>query len=308
MKLYFAPLEGITTRAYRNAHAAVFGGCDAYYAPFITPSDHERISRRGLKDVLPEDDTTGCLKVQVLTNQAQSFLKFSKKVALLGYDEINLNLGCPAARVVQKGRGSGFLSEPDELEHFFEEVFSTCSMRVSVKSRLGDSDAGEMERLLSIYNQFPISLLIVHPRTRTQFYGGEPDMEAFSKVYHQTKHPLCYNGDVVTVADYQRIVIEYPDLDGVMIGRGAVQNPAMFREIRGGKCLSTEELITFSGLLTDSYYELLKSETFTLHKLKEIWTYLMNNFPNEKKIAKAMKKATKLSDFKSALCALPAIK
>ena len=305
MKLYFAPLEGITTKAYRNAHATVFGGCDAYYAPFITPSDHERISRRGLKDILPEEDMTGCLKVQVLTNQPQSFLKFSQKIALLGYDEINLNLGCPMSRVVQKGRGSGFLSMPGAMEHFFEEVFSSCKMRVSVKTRLGDSDAGGMDRLMEIYNQHPLSLLIVHPRTRAQFYGGKPDMEAFSRVYRQSKNPLCYNGDVVTARDYQQIAVEYPDLDSVMIGRGAVQNPALFREIRGGKSLSTEELVAFSNLLADAYYEVLGSETFTLHKLKEIWAYLIRNYPEEKKIAKSIKKAAKVEDFKSAIRTLP---
>ena len=92
MKLYFAPLEGITTNVYRNAHFEMFGGCDEYYAPFITPSDNEKITRKGLKDIFPEENRYN-LKIQVLANKSEAFLKFEKKVASLGYDEININLG-----------------------------------------------------------------------------------------------------------------------------------------------------------------------------------------------------------------------
>ena len=67
-KLYFAPLEGITTYMYRNIHNEMFGGCDAYYAPFITPSDNEKIGRKGFRDVLPENNAGVNLKLQVLTN------------------------------------------------------------------------------------------------------------------------------------------------------------------------------------------------------------------------------------------------
>ena len=130
MNIYFAPLEGITTAIYRNTHADMFGGPDAYYAPFITPSDNERISRKGLYDVVPERNQHQNLKVQVLTNQAQSFLKFAQKVKLTGYDEVNLNIGCPFERVVRKGRGAGFLQEPGMLDAFFEEIFASCDLKI----------------------------------------------------------------------------------------------------------------------------------------------------------------------------------
>lgn len=305
MNVYFAPLEGITTAVYRNTHAACFGGPEAYYAPFITPSDNERISRKGLYDVVPERNTNQTLKVQVLTNQAQSFLKFAQKVKLTGYDEVNLNIGCPFERVVRKGRGAGFLQEPEALDAFFEEVFASCNMTITVKTRTGYFDRNEMEGLLSVFNRYPIAQLTVHPRTRNDFYKGVPDMETFAKAYEQSVNPVCYNGDVVTKVDFEHIVSTYPDLEGVMIGRGAVRNPALFREIKGGKRIQTEELYDFSKKLIENYYEELKSETFTLHKVKEVWTYMLQLFPEENKLAKAIKKANNLSEFTTAISYLP---
>lgn len=92
-----------------------------------------------------------------------------------------------------------------------------------------------------------------------------------------------------------------------MIGRGAIANPAIFREIRGGKKLCREDIVGFTKRLSENYYNVLGSETFTLHKLKEIWSYMSWNYPEEKKLIKTMKKSTKLADFMSAVNNLPEI-
>ncbi|MBR6729586.1 MAG: tRNA-dihydrouridine synthase family protein, partial [Clostridia bacterium] len=235
MKLYFAPLEGITTCTYRNAHAAVFGGCDGYFAPFITPSDNERISLKTLRDVVPERNHCGALTVQVLTNRADSFLKFAQKVKALGYEEININLGCPMARVVQKNRGAGFLREPEALDRFLEAIFAKSNVKISVKTRIGFHSGDEMETLMQVYNRYPLSCLIVHPRACADLYRGTPDYEVFSQVYATSVNSLCYNGDIHSYEDFLQIQERFPALDSVMLGRGALQNPALFREIAGGE-------------------------------------------------------------------------
>lgn len=305
MKLYFAPLEGITTNIYRNTHAEVFGGCDGYYAPFITPSDNEKISRKGLRDVVPEKNEGLSLSVQVLTNRADSFLKFARKIRGLGYREVNINLGCPFERVIQKGRGAGMLKDKEALDRFLDGVFSGTDLLVSVKTRIGFRSGEEMERLSEVFNCYPLSLLIIHPRTREDFYKGTPDMAVFSKAYEQAASPVCYNGDILTGEDFNRISDQYPELSGVMIGRGAVKNPALFREIRGGEKLTTQELVAFSDRLSENYYEVLRSETFTLQKLKEVWGYMLQNFPEEAKIAKGIKKATSRAELSEIIHRLP---
>lgn len=305
MKLYFAPLEGITTYTYRNAHAKMFGECDEYFAPFISPSENEKISKKGIKDILPELNGGVCLKPQVLTNNAVAFLKFCDKIKFFGYEDININLGCPSGTVVKKGRGSGFLKKPDMLDEFLYEIFSKSDMKISVKTRIGYSSPEEMDTLMEIYNKYPISELIIHPRTREDLYKGVPNYEAFEKAYKSSKNEVCYNGNVYTKEDYDRIVSDYPEIVGVMLGRGAIKNPALFREIRGGEKITTEELVEFSKRLIDDYNERFCSEIYTLHKMKEIWMYMLQNYPEETKIAKAIKKSNKLTEFKTAIQSLP---
>ena len=305
MNLYFAPLEGITTYIYRNTHREIFGGCDEYYAPFIVPSDDERITKKSLKDILPENNNHK-LQVQVLTNKSESFLKFEKSITELGYNEVNINLGCPSGTVVSKGRGAGFLKDIDGLDRFFTEVFENTKLKVSVKTRVGFYNSDEMEDLIKIYNKYPLTKLIVHPRVREEYYKGTPDVKCFDFTYSESVNPLCYNGNVFSADDYVKIKDKYK-LEGIMIGRGAITNPAIFREINGGPKLSTKDVVVFTEALANNYNEILKSETFTLHKLKEIWVYMSENYKNSKKITKSIKKANKISEFLNAVNSLPEI-
>lgn len=307
MKLYFAPLEGITTYVFRNTHKEMFTGCDEYYTPFITPSDNEKVNLRGLKDIIPENNKNIHIKPQVLTNNAGAFLKFAEKIKAVGFDEVNLNFGCPSQTVVKKGKGAGFLKEPEKVDKFLNDVFEKGTIKISVKTRTGFLSGEEMGGLTDIYNKYPMPLLIIHPRTRSDFYNGVPDINVFEKAYYKSKNPVCYNGNIYTTEDYNKITQRFTELNSVMIGRGAVKNPALFREIKGGEKITTEEIVAFSKRLSENYQHELNSETFTLNKLKEVWMYLIQNYPEEKKIFKALRKANKLNDFTSAIEALPEI-
>lgn len=305
MKLYYAPLEGITTYTYRNTHKEVFDGCDYYYAPFITPVENEKLSIKNLRDILPDNNGDTPLKVQVLTNNLDAYLRFENEITPMGYDEVNLNFGCPSGTVVKKNRGSGFLRNTEDMDLLLDNVFANTKLNVSVKTRIGFYDVSEWDDILSVYNKYPISCLIVHPRTRQMLYNGYPHTESFDKCYEKFPHPLCYNGNVFSKEDYERFNQKYPLLNSIMIGRGAVMNPAIFREIKGGENLKTEELINFSNLLEERYYKILGCEHYTLHKLKEIWLYMVSNFPNETKIAKEIKKSNSLKDLNNAINKLP---
>ena len=307
MKLYYAPMEGITTYTYRNVHAQMFGSCDKYYTPFIVPTENERITLRTLRDISPDRNTADIIP-QVLCNCDKAFDNFARKVRRLGYDELNLNLGCPASTVVGKQRGAGALKDAEWLDNFLGKIFQNPPIKISIKTRAGFYSHDEFDKILEIYNKYPASLLIVHPRVREEFYKGIPNIATFDKAYNNSKLKLCYNGNINSVADYEKIVRQYDGLDSVMIGRGAVTNPAIFREIKGGAPLKTEELIAFSKRLEEGYTALFKSEVHTLHKLKEIWMYIMLNFPEEKKIMKQIKKSNRLSDLNDAINRLPEIK
>ncbi len=306
MELYLAPLEGITTYIYRNAHRELFGGCDEYYAPFIVPTDNERLSIKNLRDIMPEDNLVKP-KIQVMCSKAEAFGLFVEKVKTLGYDEVNLNLGCPSGTVVKKRRGSGALKDTEALDEMLSRIFAENDVKISIKTRAGFYSHDEFDDLLEIYKKYPISKLIVHPRIREEYYKGKPNFDSFERAYKIFRDKLCYNGDIWSVEDYEEICKKFPGIDSVMIGRGCVKNPAIFREIKGGKKLTTAELINFSNVLERKYLELYCSQVNTFHKLKEIWMYAILNYPNEEKLAKAVRKSTKLTELNSAINCLPEI-
>ena len=308
MNLYYAPLEGIGLRVLRCVHNEVFGNVDAYFAPFISPGDQERVNRKGMRDIAPEENKEVKPKIQVLTGNSESFLKFAEDVKGLGYDEININMGCPVQMVTKKGRGSGMLRDTEALDSFLYEIFDKSDVKITVKTRIGFSSSKELPTLIEIFNKYPITELTIHPRIREQFYKGTPDMEAFSFAYNNYKGKLCYNGDIWEKEDFCIIKEKYPRLEGVMIGRGAVKNPAIFREINGGKSLATEEIVQFIERMKEEWFSVLRSETYTLYKLKELMGYLLLNFPDEKKLSKAIKKSGTPDELLSLVKMLPEIK
>ena len=103
-----------------------------------------------------------------------------------GYRELNLNLGCPSATVVTKKRGAGLLAEPELLKAFLTECYDWAEgkgIRLSIKTRIGMAEEAEWEKLLSLYEAFPVSELIIHPRLREDYYQGRIREEAFAQAY-----------------------------------------------------------------------------------------------------------------------------
>ena len=120
MKYYLAPMEGITGYIYRNAYEKFFHNIDKYFTPFIVPNQSRSLKTKELRDILPENNQGMNIVPQILTNDSEGFIVTAKKLKQLGYNEVNLNLGCPAGTVVSKNRGSGFLALRDELKHLLE--------------------------------------------------------------------------------------------------------------------------------------------------------------------------------------------
>ena len=297
MNLYFAPLEGIGGYIYRNAQADYFEKADKYYSPFLAPNQNRSISPKEYKDIAPEHNEDITLVPQIMGNNAEIFLKAAQELEQLGYKEINLNLGCPSRTVVTKYRGAGFLAKPDALEQFLEEVYSKLNIRLSLKTRLGMEDEEEFEHLLDIYNKFPVSELIIHPRVQTDYYKNTPRMESFLNALEKSKNPVVYNGDIFNKEKYQQ-VMKQMDVSGVMLGRGVLANPALFGEIRGTEKLSKERLWEFHERLLADYTQEMSGERNVLFKMKELWFYLAWSFTNTEKYEKKIRKAQHLSDYR----------
>lgn len=298
MKLYFAPLEGIGGYIYRNAQADCFIPGDKYFSPFLAPKQNRSLSPKEYRDIAPENNKNICLVPQIMANHAEIFLKAAKELKSLGYQEINLNLGCPSPTVVTKYRGAGFLAKPKELEEFLEEIFEKADIKISVKTRLGMEDEEEFPRILEIYNRFPLKELIIHPRVQKDFYKNTPRREMFSYAIKSTKIPLVYNGDVFSKEDCQEIQELFGDVN-VMLGRGVLANPALFGEIREGEAITKDGLYLFHNRILSDYREVMSGEKNVLFKMKELWFYMAELFPDSEKYMKKIRKAQHLREYQA---------
>ncbi|MBR1854263.1 MAG: tRNA-dihydrouridine synthase family protein [Lachnospiraceae bacterium] len=320
MKFYMAPMEGMTGYVFRNAYQKYYHDVDRYFTPFICSVG---LSHRELQDVLPEHNQNIDVVPQILTNRAEEFLAIAKRLEQFGYGTVNLNLGCPSGTVVSKGRGAGFLGSPKELERFLEEVFAKCPLKISVKTRIGVKDSDEWGRLQSIYNQFPLEELIIHPRLQQDFYQKPMKEGIFAVALEQSRAPICYNGELHSVADFERFHQKFPGVDKVMLGRGSFKMPGLAGSCRavverhmgesssGERQMSigeqeemgTEYFTTLRAFLTEllqGYRQEMGNDKHTLYKMKEVWTYLGQSIPNGARQVKQITKAKTVSEYKIA--------
>lgn len=284
------PLEGITTFLFRNVHHRLFGGAERYFMPFFSPAAEHLLTARELRDLDPANNRAPGLVPQVMTRRAEDFLWAAEQVKDLGYDQVNLNLGCPSGTVTAKGKGSGFLARPEELERFFDQVFAKTPLPVSVKTRLGIREAEEFWPLLELFNRYPLAELIIHPRVQKEFYKGSVHREVLARALAESRNPVCYNGDLVTVEDCEALAAEFPQVRAVMIGRGVPADPALPRKLRGGPAASREELKTFTEELYEGYCSVYGQAGPAAQRMKELWFYLIRLFEGGDKLAKAMRR------------------
>ena len=300
MKYYLAPMEGLTTYTFRTVWNTYYGGMDKYFTPFIS---NRRMNSRERNDILPEHNEGMHTVPQILTNRADEFLALAGQLADYGYTCVNLNLGCPSGTVVSRNRGAGFLSVPRELDRFLAEIFSKCPIRISVKTRIGMEAPEEWRLLLSIYENYPMEELIIHPRLQQEGYAGTPHMEAFAEAASRLTCPLCYNGDITSPASLMRLRERFPNLETVMLGRGILQNPALLSQIKCPTSCDAElsTLRAFHDTLLSRYREIMSGDTNTLYKMKDLWTFLGRSFSDADRHLKKIKKADSISDYKIAV-------
>lgn len=304
MKYYLAPMEGITGYIYRNTYEKFFHDIDKYFTPFIVPNKSKSFKTKELRDLLPENNEGLNIIPQILTNDSEGFIYISKKLQYLGYNEVNLNLGCPAGTVVSKNRGSGFLAKREELHKFLDEIFKLEDMKISIKTRIGKDSPEEFYELIKIYNEYPMEELIIHPRTQKDFYGNKPNLEVFKDALDLSTNKICYNGDIFIAQDYEKIIKDFPTIETVMLGRGIIANPGLMGEIKNNTIIEKKVFKAFHDEILNQYIELFNEERNALFRMKELWGYMIYMFSDNKKYAKKIKKAQNLSDYKSAVSSL----
>ena len=320
-------MEGITLYPLRNIHKEMFGEDIAkYYTPFVSTAKTYKFKKREQRDILPEfctafDDWQSEVVPQIMGNKAEQIVWAAKKMRELGYNEANLNMGCPVATVVNRHKGSGLLEDVDKLDQMLNDIFEIIArenldINFSLKTRLGMHDGNEAEKIMEVIARYPISELTVHARVRDDFYKGKIRLDDFCgavKVYRENggTAPICYNGDINSAEDYHNITNIISDgnkncdaektVDGFMIGRGLITNPALARQIMGGEALKPDELREYLDRLYNAYEEYIPEDQNVIFKLIEHWAFIHVHFKDCEKELKAIRKSRSKGEYKAAV-------
>lgn len=303
--LSLGPFQGITDAPFRNVFKRHFGGIDKFYTPFFT-GIHKEEHAKNLQgeEIDPKFNDVETLTPQILSTDAEEILRFAKQCKQLGYKEINLNMGCPFPRVANKKRGCGLLLYPDMVEAMFKRIFEEIDINFSVKCRLGYFSPDEIEAIIPIFNKFPLSELIIHPRIGKQLYKGEADVERFAALIPYINAPLVYNGDIFSVESFGRIHVATQPVNRFMLGRGLLTNPFLAEEIRGGAWNAPERTERLHVYIIDLYEDRLRhagGSPKVLGRMKELWSYLMYSFEEPQVVWRKIKKINALREYEEAV-------
>jgi tRNA-dihydrouridine synthase len=314
-KFYLAPLRGITDKIFRGVYEARFGRFDYMLAPFVPTILGKRVREHHIRDLLPGAAGAGGGRLipQIIGRDPEGFLPLSRGFAELGFPSVNWNLGCPAPQVAKKKRGCGLLPHTDIIKRFLDETVPKLPLPLSIKARLGYESPRELEALIPLFNDYPLEELIIHPRTGIQLYGGEVDINGFEACLNMSRHPVAYNGDIVSVAAFKRLTERFPNVSRWMTGRGVVMNPFLLRELRAaavhgttestGTMSSVESVGTVEGFLNDllEACEEHRHPIKTLGKMKEIWGYLGRGIAGWEEAAKRVIRCKSLEEYRGVI-------
>ena len=300
MRIYFAPLEGVTDAVYRRVHRACFGGVEKYFMPFVSPTPAMSFTLRVRRDFSPDQNAGMPAVPQILAKDAPCFLQLASAFGEMGYPEVNLNLGCPSGTVTGKGKGAAMLRDLDALRRFLDQIYAHPPLPISIKTRIGYDDPDKWPALLAVYQDYPVHELIVHPRTRQEAYGGKPHRDAYALGLKEGRFPWVYNGNLFTAADCRALLEAYPGTAALMLGRGLAANPALAQEACGGPVLTREALCQFHDRLYAAYLK-DRSETAVVGRMHLIMHYLSYCFENPQKPRRAIRKATTAAEYADAV-------
>ena len=311
MQVLFAPLQGYTTGIYRKAHAEIFGGVDAYYAPFLR-IENGRPREKELRDIDGgfaggQDLIAGAKTVpQIIANSVNEFRTLADAILQKGFTEIDFNMGCPFPMQVSRHRGAGLLCDAQTVKAIMDEIVRLTakdSIKFSVKMRLGQNSPDEAFALLPILNDAPLAHITLHPRLGKQQYKGAIDFKSFVRFYEECHHPLVYNGDITSGGQMRKMESEYPKLAGIMIGRGLLARPSLAAEYKAVASVSERDLLSKILEMHSRLYEHARStyqgDSQILSHIKNFWEYLEPSIP--KKAFKKIKKAGNLDEYDAAV-------
>ncbi len=228
--LILAPMAGVTDLPFRRV-------CEKYGEPGLVCT--EMISSKGLYyndhktgRILNMEGEKGPVSCQIFGSDPETMAFATKHLnEKFKIEILDINMGCPVPKVVKNGDGSKLLTDLDKAEEIMKVVVENSKIPVTVKIRLGwDKNNIVASELAKRAERVGVSAITVHGRTRSEFYGGTADLDEIKHVKQAVNIPVIGNGDVIDEKTAQHM-LEYTGVDAIMIGRGALGNPWIFKRI-----------------------------------------------------------------------------
>jgi tRNA-dihydrouridine synthase B len=300
---FLAPMEGVTHPAFR-ALIARRAGVGVVCTEFVRIAS-TGIGERHLREQVVRAPGAK-LSVQVMGNHLEHMAEATAVVASAGADIVDLNVGCPAPRVVRKGVGSAMLKDPELLRQVVTRMRERTRGCLSAKIRAGFDDSTGAVSIARLIEDAGADFIVVHPRRRADFYQGVADWRIIRAIKQAVRIPVVGNGDVWYAADALRMRRE-TGCDGVMIGRGALRNPWIFAQIdalvhgRRAPQPSGDDVLGHYDELGQVLRETHAKST--LGMLKEQVRYLARVVPDGAELMRAALRATTPEEMRSVLSA-----
>ncbi len=292
MKIYFAPLQGYTEDAYRRIHNELCGGVEEYCTPFIR-WEHGGVRSKDLRDIRHDFNEGVNVTPQIIAADGDEMKHLMDVVLKEGYRTVDVNMGCPFPLQTRHGRGAGVLPHVEKVAELCNVMGEYDDVDFSVKMRLGLDTADDWKSVLPMLNEAPLRHVTVHPRIGVQQYKGTVSIDAFAEFVSQCSKPVIYNGDINSIADIKRVETAFPNLKGIMIGRGLLARPTMAREYSEGQIMEIKSVVRVMRAIHDRLHEhfarVIPAEAAVLGKLRTFWDYAESTIGRKqwKKIKKA---------------------
>lgn len=297
--VFLAPMAGITDLAFRRI-------CKKYGNPGLVYT--EMASSRAIfhddektKKLLNVNEEKRPIAVQIFGSDAKIMSFAAKEVSQIA-DIIDINMGCPAPKVVKNGDGSKLLLNPELIGEIVQEVVKTTEKPVTVKIRKGwDKNNINAVQVAKIIEQAGASAITIHGRTREEYYGGRADLEIIKKVKEAVNVPVIGNGDIKSVEDAKRM-FDYCNVDGIMIGRATIGNPWLINQIvsEEKKEISNEEKLK----VLKEHIELAvaeKGEYIAVREMRKHICWYIKNLKESSKIRERINRIENVKELETCL-------
>jgi tRNA-dihydrouridine synthase B len=224
-----APMQDVTDITFMGIIADC-GSPDYFFTEYFRVYDHSRLDKYILRSIT-ENKTNRPIFAQLIGENIFDLVRSAQELCRYNIAGIDLNMGCPAPRVYRKNVGGGLLRDPEKVNQILGELREAIPGRFTVKMRVGFADADNFERLLDLINLHNIDLLSLHGRTVKEMYQSVVHYDLIAQAVAQVKCPVLANGSVSSAASAVSVLAQ-TGAAGVMVGRGAIRNPWIFKQIR----------------------------------------------------------------------------